>query len=73
MAVKQPNIQRSLNASADHCVIKFSKSVFCAKPHEAGLIYSYSLTDGNNVGSVWGMNFAAEKRFMNSWFTFNSI
>ena len=29
-------------------------------------------TDGNRPGSVWGMNLAAEKRFMNSWLTLSS-
>jgi hypothetical protein len=32
-----------------------------------------SVTDGNREVSVWGKNLAAEKRFMNSWFTFNSM
>ena len=30
------------------------------------------LTDGNNVGSVCGINLAALKRFINSWLTLSS-
>ena len=34
--------------------------------------WGYAFTDGNKDGSVCGRNFAALKRFINSWLTLSS-